>query len=213
MNETRTLPFDDFPINHILISRMKTLLSSNSVHSVKRIPIGRPAMCYWNAEDNAIHHGGKVVMGWMIEWVPGLFIQAMDHAVFQAKNGGMADVTPVQSPRENDTGFTTFIVNKRRKFPHSFELTPPNIFLPLTDDPLVAEYISLYHENHYAHCKRVEALISSGSYSFHRGEIKRDSAHLEEKYVIEHDKYNESVIETSRKRKIISSELIKNYFS
>ncbi|CAI1583906.1 Uncharacterised protein [Serratia marcescens] len=212
MSQPVILPFDDFPIDNPLINDMKSLLKSEFAFKVKRVPVGPAGMCYWNAEDNATHHQGVVAMGWMIEWVPGLFIQAMDHAIFVTKDGGMADVTSVQIPRKIDTGFTTFIPNLERKFPTGFEITPHNVFLPLCDDPLVEESIKLYHENHEAHNKRVLALMASGAFTFNRGQLAGNPRAVGRSFAIEHDKHNDVVIDTANKRNAVNSKLIKKYF-
>ncbi|CAI1758648.1 hypothetical protein [Serratia proteamaculans] len=212
MSQPVILPFDDFPIDNPLINDMKSLLKSEFAYRVKRVPTGPAGMCYWNAEDNATQHGGNVSMGWMIEWVPGLFIQAMDHAVFVTKDGDMTDVTAVQIPRKTDTGFTTFIPNQERKFPVGFELTPHNCFLPLCDDPLVEDSIKLYHDNFTAHNKRVMALMASGHFTFNRGQLAGNPRAVGGAFANEYNKHNAIVTDTSSKRNAVNARLMKKYF-
>ncbi|WP_446719506.1 SEC-C domain-containing protein [Inquilinus sp. OTU3971] len=77
--------------------------------------------CYWNVEKHVNQHGGSKVNGWLLNWWPRLYTEAMHHAVWKSPSGELIDVTndPYGS---NEHGHSTF--SEDESIPINLEFWP-----------------------------------------------------------------------------------------
>ncbi|WP_440978579.1 hypothetical protein ACQHGV_13480 [Sphingomonas pseudosanguinis] len=147
---TERVDFDltDYPITDPTVGKLKALLGATPIE-VDRQALGPAGACYWIADDVAKQNGASVQHGWMIEWLPNVYIQAMHHAVVKLPNGQMVDVTAPQRAQPSD-GVTAFIpddsVPVNLQWPASIE----NRYVILVDDEDVEQAIQQYRVNNSA---------------------------------------------------------------
>lgn len=92
--------------------------------------------CHSNVSKHVSMHGGKEIVGWVIWNNLNLFLEAEQHAVWENPQGQLIDITP------DECNFDThlFIPDSRVSFAG---YSSDNLRFSLSDNPLVAEYISL----------------------------------------------------------------------
>ncbi|MEY4269496.1 MAG: hypothetical protein RLZZ58_712, partial [Pseudomonadota bacterium] len=57
-------------------------------------PDSRPSWCFANVAKRVARDGGTILHGWAIWQVAGLYIEAEHHAVWQADDGALTDISP-----------------------------------------------------------------------------------------------------------------------
>lgn len=164
MVETIFLPTDDLSTEHPQASEVLKALNVPAVRAVKRSPRYPAGLCYWNVEDCVMRYGGSRVDGWMLEWIPNVYIQAMHHAVWLKPDGQHFDVTTPQRPRPDDRMATTFAEDCRHLIDLHFPVVISNHFVDLVHDPDVREAHKAYLENQ-EHLRNFWSMIkASGRY-------------------------------------------------
>jgi len=74
-------------------------------------------------------YGGKMVIGWMITWFPGVQVETTFHHVWRTPDGQLVDVTYPKYDTLPEKGATTFI-----RLPRHPVDVPADRFMALTDD-------------------------------------------------------------------------------
>ncbi len=92
--------------------------------------------CFGNVQKKIEKEGGTVQYGWRIWECPRIMIEAEFHAVWLSPQNHFVDITPTQF----DTNKILFLPDKIRKY-EGKQIN--NIKHPLTDDPLVKEFIEV----------------------------------------------------------------------
>lgn len=118
---------------------------------------GKPLMeCFSIVDDYIALHGGTAVVGWAIWEVPGVYIEAEFHTVWQAPDGVLHDLTPRPKAFES----ILFLPDPTR---HYTGLQVDNIRQALVDDRDVYRYLHLV--------TRMFALTNAGDLATQYGEI------------------------------------------
>lgn len=83
------------PILHQCIDKITAKIDSSAkAIEVKRSPQPKPiGFCYWNVSAMVESHGGGMVLGWIIHWLPDVYVEAMHHAIWQSADGSLLDIT------------------------------------------------------------------------------------------------------------------------
>ena len=75
----------------------KALLSEHfagkKVEMVRRSREGPMHRCYWNVARKVSEAGGRAVWGWALRELPGRFVEAQHHAVWERPDGSLSDPT------------------------------------------------------------------------------------------------------------------------
>lgn len=97
--------------------------------------------CFENVRRQIADEGGGIVHGWLVTTFPGVFLEAIFHAVWRAPGGGLVDVSP---PPEDGTGRIVFFPDPTR----SFQGEPiPNRHWPLVRMRELREYFRAFDED------------------------------------------------------------------
>ncbi len=164
------LPQDDFPPEHPSASQMLkklTKLPGKSFELVDRWPTSNAGACYWNVQDHCKQHGGTMRLGWLITWVPNLYIQAMHHGIWESPEGESLDITaPQYRPPDPDT--STFLADSTIKVDLRFPVLIENKHVRLVDDPLVTDALRFYRLNNSASAKKRDVLKALGTFTWDR---------------------------------------------
>ncbi|WP_156463070.1 hypothetical protein [Methylobacterium sp. Leaf93] len=158
-------PLEDFPLDHpALQSILSSIGDAPQVLLVLRKGNMPAGSCYTNVDKNVKNSGGSIIFGWMIEWFPGVFINAMHHAVWQRPDGSFIDVTAPQNRIDTEGAETTFVVDSTI----SVNLDAP---LPVTDrhavlvkDKDLLEAIKYYRINNNARRELLETAAKDPRY-------------------------------------------------
>lgn len=161
--QSYALPAEDFPRNSPERARLLEVFPKAQGTMVAfRYPTGQVGKCYWNAAKGAKEIGGKVVHGWMLTWVPGLFIEAMHHAVVQTADGLLHDCTKPPYATMKPDADTTFIIDEEIEIDLNW---PPMIecrFVVLSEDPNVRLAIKHYRRHRAAMLESVAIYRAKG---------------------------------------------------
>lgn len=141
------LPMEDYPTSHVEINQLRSLVGGADVALVPRTGMYPTARCYANVEGRVAKFGGSSEVGWAIRWFPGVYIEAMHHAVWRMPNNTLLDVTEPQPGNSPKRGVTTFIPEE---FQASMARDPllTQIFLLLVEDDDIRAAIECYRQNH-----------------------------------------------------------------
>lgn len=110
------LPIVDLPADSPHMAAILKVLSRASVLSIPRIPKGPAGACYWNVDSEVKENGGRLILGWLIQWLPGLYVEAMHHGVWETPDGDLIDITLDQTDaykKEIKSGTSTFVPDDR----------------------------------------------------------------------------------------------------
>lgn len=120
--------------------------------------------CFVNVENQCKEFGGRNIIGWRIwEW-PRIMLEAEFHAVWEDPNGELVDITPV------DKQFNSILfLRDTSKIYEGFAIN--NIRSPLTDDPLIDEFISI--------CNEIFYVFNKGERKFQHGLIPIPAEEIE----------------------------------
>jgi hypothetical protein len=126
---------------HILdFCRMVAPASKPVLVPINPEPLSIPLECFHNVRQKVEAEGGRLVTGWAIwEW-PRVYIEAEHHAVYEAPNGHLIDVTPSPIP-----GFTSrvFLADPTASYDFDNEgVRRDNHRRALRKDPLIEAFFS-----------------------------------------------------------------------
>jgi hypothetical protein len=156
------LPISDCPIDHARMDEVCALVGGHRPVMVPRLPAYPAAECYANTHDQSARAGGRQRMGWMSELLPGIYIQAMHHAVWEAPDGRLFDVTAPQHP-SGAAPATTFIPDDRLTSDPAWPiLMVTNRYLQLVSDEHVRRALAAYEENNRLAREQIEQLRAMG---------------------------------------------------
>ena len=206
MNDAFTLPIDDFPIDHPRANEILTFLNGKNLIRILRKSSLPPGTCYWNVSKYVSNFGGKIILGWMIDWIPQLNVEAMHHAVYQSPEGELIDIT---SPFGSRVGsYTTFIPSDELEINLSELTRIPRRNLHLVEDPELIRHLYLYEKNFAAHTSFLRALLKDVYATFKEGKViqtRKVDAEFERKYKPEIEK-------THKEGMIVRKKLFNKYF-
>jgi hypothetical protein len=120
--------------------------------------------CFINVASVVEHNGGHMECGWMLWERPRVLLEAEFHAVWLGPNGTRLDVTPKALPWVKRIAFLP-----DAKIDYEGKQVD-NRRMPLTDDPLVAEYIRAAEQYFEA--------INRGDLATFHGVLKLDGRQL-----------------------------------
>jgi hypothetical protein len=82
-----------FPLDHPLRPAAEEHFGFGRFIAVKYEAGGPRNCCHRNVDREVARRGGRGVVGWQIDWWPGLYVRALPHAVIERPDGALADVT------------------------------------------------------------------------------------------------------------------------
>jgi len=121
--------------------------------------------CFLIVEEQISAHGGKSRVGWTLWELPGLFVEAEFHAVWENEKGDLIDITPKSSPTKN----ILFLEEPGAKFQNTQR---NNVKKPLINDLALSAYLKTFTERH--------ELLNRGERAGQFGEIELVGAEAEE---------------------------------
>tara|TARA_R110002096_G_scaffold212352_5_gene399835 strand:- start:6496 stop:7002 length:507 start_codon:yes stop_codon:yes gene_type:complete len=145
-------------------------LSSEPLRSVEVQPKSwaKTGDCIPNVKNLCAKKQGTMLLGWCLwEW-PSVFVEAEFHAVWQAPYGTLNDPTP----NEWREGKIQFVHDPDAAEPRDYAY-PDNILEPLSDDPIVVDFVEALRRKNAAATKLGILALP---------EIMRLNAKVEEKY-------------------------------
>ena len=101
--------------------------------------MSRPGMCYANATQVANGLKGKVVFGWLVWELDGVYLTAEHHAIAEA-NGKLIDVTPQIAGERT----VLFVPDRVTDF---HPPRPANKYVALVNHTLIEKYVSIARTN------------------------------------------------------------------
>lgn len=115
-------------------------------------------------------------IGWMLRMLPGAYLCAEHHAVWETPAGQVVDVT---EPSNSSLGpaSTTFLLDERVKVDPN--RTTPNVrsrFVPLTDSGLTKQFITRYEEFHGITQRALDAYSAGDMERFEKADHARNLA-------------------------------------
>lgn len=144
MVDVISFPHEDYPPDHAAADKVLKCIGGQSFQLVPRTFKGRAADCYNNCLVYTSNHGGSVVQGWSIEWLPDLYITAIHHAVVKTASGDLIDVT---EPQFHGTPCTTFVIDLSIKQDLAKPIPVMDKYVMLSDDKDLSSAVRYYLEN------------------------------------------------------------------
>lgn len=151
------LPMVDLPIDNPHLSDILKVLSCTSVLTIPRFPEGPAGGCYWNVDSMIKKHGGHLVLGWMIHWLPDLYVQATHHGVWKTPEGELVDITLDQFDAvkgDIKEGITTFAPDNSLDIDLNWPVMHLNKHHVILQDPDVINSLYFYRIN----CQAIASL-------------------------------------------------------
>lgn len=151
------------PIDHPLVAALAREINADATLTKVKVAgsLMPPGLCYWNVAQVAQKNGGSIELGWAIFWRPGLYIEAMHHAVWRMPDQRLLDVTEGYLGKSAPS-HTVFLPDNRI----SVDLTrPPNIvskFLHLTSHPALTDHFEVYARMHEVSGEYIDLLWELG---------------------------------------------------
>ena len=139
------LPVEDFPLDHPRMKDVLQLIGRPEAFSISRQPKAPGGACYWAAREIAGSVGGELAFGWMLEWVPGVYVSALHHGVVKMPDGSYYDVTAPQEARSGE--FTTFVPDDTFIPDLNYAVFEESRLLALVDDEDVEAAFAAYRES------------------------------------------------------------------
>ncbi|MDG9854134.1 hypothetical protein N7403_09750 [Pseudomonas nitroreducens] len=113
--------------------------------------------CFNIVPEHIVIHGGKQLTGWALWEVPGVFIEAEFHCVWQDADGVLHDLTPRPIPFER----ILFLPDSRREYRGR---QVDNVRQALVNDRDVFRFLYL--------AKRIVEITNAGDLAYQHGEIQ-----------------------------------------
>jgi hypothetical protein len=86
-----------FPLDHSLRPAAEAHFAVGPFTTVPSEAGGPRNCCHRNVDEEVARHGGRGIIGWQIDWWPGLYVRALHHAVIERPDGALADVTRAEA--------------------------------------------------------------------------------------------------------------------
>lgn len=106
--------------------------------------------CFKNVKKYVDNYGGSLIMGWGITIRRNLYVECEAHAVWQAPDGQIIDITPPSYDNGTQTLYSHQIDMPVKK--------TPSRYLPITKSELVKEYIELRNQFEQIRCNAGETI-------------------------------------------------------
>ncbi len=143
-----------------------------------------PGRCYANATEVAGCRDKRVVYGWLIWELKGIYLTAEHHAVVEA-DGVLIDVTPQAAGERR----VLFVPDRAAVAVSSRQV---NQYVVLVDNPLVLRFVELAK-------RKAQLDVAGKAFGYEFMENDRQSAGLLDRFVLQRDAQNS--LKTQRKRK------------
>lgn len=98
-----------------------------------------PGQCYTNVRNTVSRHGGEAVLCYVFSWWPGLFIEALHHAIWKSPSGDLIDITAPAYPAIRQGTATLAVL-----LPEELQILDPmvpSIFWAISKSRIVSQYI------------------------------------------------------------------------
>ncbi|TFW14343.1 hypothetical protein EGY25_03865 [Brevundimonas intermedia] len=151
----RKLPIYDFTKDHPEWPRILAILGNGSALTMERRPIYPYGACYWLSDEFARQIEGEMVPGWRVQWMPGLYIEAVHHGVVRKGNQWLDphDLHP-DSEASGREGISLFVEDRSIPVDLKWPVLIPHRHLALRNDDDVTNYILQYNRNAQADRRR-----------------------------------------------------------
>lgn len=130
-------------------ANVKTFLETNFPNNkASMIPQSKnilpPGNCYWNVERLVTQFGGSTCFGWLITTWPGVYVEAMHHAVWRMPDERLVDVS--ESYPLCRTYKSLFVIDNEHAI--DFDRLPhiTSVHQNLSDLKIVDDHITLYRQ-------------------------------------------------------------------
>ena len=110
-------------------------------HQIEHETAGPLGNCYWNVDQFVSQNGGAMAIGWQILQWPKLFIVAIHHAVWKARDARLIDLT--EKYRTDKRPYSTFAIDDSIQISLHSPILIENRYLVLSQAPEVRKYIEL----------------------------------------------------------------------
>jgi len=111
---------------------------------IKLEPEAKLSKCAQNVLSNIKKDGGQIQFGWAIWEIPDIMIEAIYHAIWISPQDDPIDITP---RKHVCTDSILFLADSEDKYNYGSGFwRRDNVRRPLSDDPVIAEYIELCQE-------------------------------------------------------------------
>lgn len=156
------LPIEDFPLNGPKQKDLLQKIKGAPLVQIERKPIYPHARCYWNVAHHVEWYGGKSIQGWQILWLPGLYIEAVHHAVWLSPEDQLIDLSIPGPDIQRQAGLTTFSAGT----PIEIRMDRPplieNKYVTLNDNPRVKAALAQYRINNRTASRLADESIKNG---------------------------------------------------
>lgn len=140
-----SFPYIDFPLDHSAAQRvLEKLRVKGPLIEVERSGEHPTAECYQNVTRQIAKVGGDILLGWAVEYVPGVIIRMMHHAVWQASDGGLRDITAPQRKSVLRSGKTTFVRDNVVAIDYDYPIPVKDEYLLLRDETDLRKMLRFY---------------------------------------------------------------------
>lgn len=148
------LPLEDFTADHPQWPKMHALLGGGTHRSIERKPLFPFGGCYWFSDELAKKLGGEMVPGWRVQWVRGLYVEAVHHGVVRVGEQWLDphDLQPGGVPKK--PGRSLFVEDRSQPLDLRWPVLIENRFVVLSQDEDVEKLILAYRSNNTAACIR-----------------------------------------------------------
>ena len=141
---------------------------------VKLEPDAERAECTRNVHKKIMRAGGQIRFGWVIWEIPNIMIEAIYHAIWISPQGEPIDITP---KKQENAERILFLEDSKDKYNDGLSFRRiDKVRKPLSDDPLVVEFIEICEEMF-----EFEEKVSPGSMLHLEGETLKYYEVLERK--------------------------------
>ncbi|WP_188612768.1 hypothetical protein [Chelatococcus reniformis] len=161
------LPALDLPLDHEKANEASACIGHREMLIVERIEAGLPDRSYHNVNDMIAAHGGELVAGWMLEYVPNVLIRAARHAVWRDQDGVLFDVTPVRRPADQTR--STFAPDEETLLDYIASLPVEDRYVVLARDADVRSVAVQYKRNIAAQRKLLARIVADFRYEIRPG--------------------------------------------
>lgn len=138
------LPQQTIPTDHPAKSHVLAQVGADDWLIVGRRGELDPRQCYQNVYRLVTQRGGEVVLGWMVDLVPGVYIELMHHAIWRTPGGELLDVTAPQDGERDKNGPIVFIPDDSVQINFDRPIPTNNKYVTLIKDPDLREYLRMY---------------------------------------------------------------------
>ena len=137
-------PFIALPAAHQSAKDMADLIGGGDIAEVPRSREAATGACYWNVESLVARQGGSLVLGWGLEWFPGVLVRAYHHGVYATPDGELIDIT---APERGSEPCTTFVRDESISFDAAWPMLVPDKFIPLIQDRDLEDSLKWHRKN------------------------------------------------------------------